>query len=314
MNLPRNLIGNVSEILVQREQRAARIAKSDAVISFERSADRCNRQRGNGTSTACSDRVDRVADVRHGSVRVAAIGDLHCGRQGQNPTKPLLSGAAADADVLLLCGDLVDHGLPEEARVIAGELAATGKPVVAVLGNHDFESGQEKEVAAILEAAGVHLLDGDCVEVAGVGIAGVKGFAGGFGAYALGAWGENAIKAFVHEAVEEALKLEVALSKLRTPSRIVLLHYSPIAATVAGECAEVYPFLGSSRLEEPINRYGAVAVFHGHAHNGQPEGRTSKGIPVYNVSVPVLERAFPQAPPFRLVDVPLSEVATGEVP
>jgi Icc-related predicted phosphoesterase len=137
----------------------------------------------------------------------------------------------------------------------------------------------------------------------GLGIAGVKGFAGGFGVYALSAWGEPAIKSFVHEAIEESLKLEKALSQLRVPQRVVLMHYAPIAATIAGEAAEIYPFLGSSRLEEPLNRYGVSVVFHGHAHSGAPQGTTSTGIPVYNVCVPVLRRAYPDRPAFRLLEV-----------
>jgi Icc-related predicted phosphoesterase len=239
-------------------------------------------------------------------VRVAALGDLHCGRQGQASLRPLLAGAAAAADVVVLCGDLIDHGSPEEARVLAQDVvAAGGVPMVAVLGNHDFESGKQDDVVAILTDAGVHVLDGDCFEVGGLGIAGIKGFAGGFGEHALGPWGEAPIKAFVHAAIDEALKLETALSKLRTVPRIAVLHYAPIAATVVGEPPEIFPFLGSSRLEEPLNRYDVMAVFHGHAHAGQPEGRTASGVPVYNVSLPVLARAFPTAPPFRVLDVPL---------
>lgn len=246
-------------------------------------------------------------------VRVAAVGDLHCGRADQGALRPLLASVSAAADVLLLCGDLVDHGQVEEARVLARELAATaGVPIVAVLGNHDFESGKEEEITAILTDVGVRVLDGNSCEINGLGIAGVKGFGGGFGTHALGAWGEPAIKAFVHAALDEALKLEAALSQLRVPQRVALLHYSPIAATIIGEAPEIFPFLGSSRLEEPINRYGVVAVFHGHAHAGSPEGRTSTGIPVYNVSVPLLQRACADQLPFRVVEIPLTglEAAT----
>jgi Icc-related predicted phosphoesterase len=253
-----------------------------------------------------------------GAVRVAAVGDLHCGRDGRGELVPLFTRATAEADVLLLCGDLVDHGLPEEARVLAHEVAtAVGIPVLAVLGNHDFESGKEDEVRAILTDVGVRVLDGDACEIGGVGIAGAKGFAGGFGVYTLGAWGEAAIKQFVHEAVEETLKLEAALSQLRTPTRIAMLHYAPIKETVVGEAAEIYPFLGCSRLEEPLNRYGVRMVFHGHAHAGAPEGRTSAQIPVYNVSVPVLQRHVSGRPPFRLAEVSVdrgepTDAAAGE--
>jgi Icc-related predicted phosphoesterase len=150
------------------------------------------------------------------------------------------------------------------------------------------------------------MLDGDAVELAGVGIAGVKGFGGGFGQRALGAWGEPVIKQFVHEAVNEALKLEAALARLRSGALVVLLHYSPVVQTVEGEPLEIYPFVGSSRLEDPINRFPVSLVVHGHAHRGQLEGRTKSRVPVYNVSMPLLGRAFPDRPAFRVFDVPLA--------
>jgi Icc-related predicted phosphoesterase len=145
-----------------------------------------------------------------------------------------------------------------------------------------------------------------------VGFAGVKGFAGGFGDRALQSWGEPVLKSFVREAVEEALKLETALARLQTPRRIAVLHYSPIRATVATEPPEILPFLGSSRLEDPINRYNATLVVHGHAHHGAAEGQTTTGVPVYNVSLPVLRAAFPEQPTFRLFEVPVaSETAVA---
>jgi Icc-related predicted phosphoesterase len=208
------------------------------------------------------------------------------------------------ADVLLLAGDLVDYGLPEEARILAKELAVVKMPIVAVLGNHEFESGQHAEVVSILCDAGVVMLDGDTYETHGVGFAGVKGFGGGFGRAALQPWGEETIKRFVHEAVDEALKLESALAKLRTPQRVALVHYSPIQATVEGEPPEIFAFLGSSRLEEPLNRYPVAAVFHGHAHHGSPAGQTSAGIPVYNVALPLMRRTFPDRL-FRIVELPV---------
>jgi Icc-related predicted phosphoesterase len=131
----------------------------------------------------------------------------------------------------------------------------------------------------------------------------VKGFCGGFGERTLQPWGEPMLKQFVREAVEETLKLESALAKLRTPSRIVLTHYAPIVDTVRGEPQEIIPFLGSSRLEEPLNRYGATAVFHGHAHHGTPEGRTLAGVPVYNVALPLLRRRFPGQRPVRVLEL-----------
>src|SRR5438552_6749426 len=177
---------------------------------------------------------------------------------------------------------------------------------VAVLGNHDHELGKVAEVNQIVCDAGVRVLDGEACEIHGVGFAGVKGFAGGFGRGALGPWGEEIIKRFVHEALDQALKLETALSRLRTERRVVLLHYSPIEGTVEGEPREIYPYLGSSRLEEPLTRYPVDAVFHGHAHHGSPEGRTKTDTPVYNVSLNLLQRIDPDGLPFRILELPVS--------
>ena len=243
------------------------------------------------------------------TVRVAAMSDIHVTKTSQGALQPIFAELSDRADVLVLCGDLTDYGQPEEAHVLARELSAARVPVVAVFGNHDYESGQEDEVRRILCDAGVHLLDGDTVEVRGVGFAGVKGFAGGFGQRALEPWGERMIKDFVREAVDESLKLESALARLRMPERVVLLHYAPIAATVQGEPCEIFPFLGSSRLEEPINRYEATVVIHGHAHHGTPEGRTGTGIPVYNVAMPLLRRAYPDQPPYRIIELPVTAPA-----
>lgn len=245
-------------------------------------------------------------------LRVAAIGDTHVARHSQGAFQPLFTQVSASADVLLLCGDFTDYGLPDEARILARELTTAVKiPVIAVLGNHDHEAGKQHEIREVLVDAGVTVLDGEAAEIEGVGFAGVKGFAGGFGRGALGPWGERVIKQFVQEAVDEALKLEAALARLRTHRRVAILHYSPIRGTVEGEPPEIFPYLGSSRLEEPINRYRVSAVFHGHAHRGLPEGRTSAGIPVYNVSMPLLARINPHRPPYLIVELPLSE---DEVP
>lgn len=241
-------------------------------------------------------------------LRVAAIGDIHASRHSQGAFQPLFTQITGSADVLVLCGDFTDYGLPDEARILARELTAGIKiPVIAVLGNHDYESGKQHEIRQILVDAGVAVLDGEATEIEGVGFAGVKGFAGGFGRGALGPWGEHVIKQFVQEAVDEALKLEVALARLRTHRRVAILHYAPIRGTVEGEPPEIFPYLGSSRLEEPINRYRVSAVFHGHAHRGMPEGRTSAGIPVYNVAMPLLARINPDRPPYLIVELPLSD-------
>ncbi len=249
--------------------------------------------------------------IAPGSIRFAAVGDLHCKKESAGELRSFFSQAADAADVLLLCGDLTDYGLPEEAHVLAEELAAARIPAVAVLGNHDFESGRQDEVQRILTEAGVRVLDGEACEVHGVGIAGAKGFAGGFGRSTLGPWGEMAIKQFVNEALQEVLKLESALAKLRTSQRLALLHYSPIVATVQGEPPEIFAFLGTSRLEEPLTRYPVTAVFHGHAHRGSPEGKTVNGIPVYNVAKPLLQRSYPERPPFRIIDIPREEAAAS---
>jgi Icc-related predicted phosphoesterase len=215
---------------------------------------------------------------------------------------PLFSElAAAAADVVLICGDLTVHGLVEEASLLARDLTAMVKaPILAVLGNHDYESGQDQAIQDVLGTAGIDVLDGESREIHGIGFAGVKGFCGGFGRCVLEPWGEKMLKDFVHELINEALKLETALAQLRSPQKIVLLHYAPIRETVEGEPNEVFPFLGSSRLEEPINRFEVSAVFHGHAHHGSPEGKTYGGIPVYNVALPVLRRLAPDRPAFRI--------------
>jgi Icc-related predicted phosphoesterase len=243
-----------------------------------------------------------VAASKPDVVRIAALADLHYGRYSASTLQTALAAAAGAADILVICGDLTDHGLPDEAHALARELNQIVKiPIVAVLGNHDYESQQESAIITQLREAGVVVLDGDAYELHGVGFAGVKGFCGGFGRRTLGAWGEPVIKQFVQEAVAEALKLESALARLRTKHRVALLHYSPVEATVEGEPREIYPFLGSSRLEEPLLRYEVSAVFHGHAHHGQSEGRTTKGTAVYNVSLPLLQRQSPDRP-FKLLE------------
>jgi Icc-related predicted phosphoesterase len=243
-------------------------------------------------------------------VRIAAIGDIHHGKNAtQGSLQPLFSQITDVADVLVLCGDLTDYGHPDEARALAREITSTVKiPTVAVLGNHDVEMGQQAEIARILTDAGVVLLDGDTTEIHGIGFAGVKGFCGGFGRRALGPWGEDIIKRFVREAVDEALKLETALARLRNDRLVVLLHYSPIQATVEGEPREIFPFLGCSRLEEPIGRFPVSVVFHGHAHHGQAEGRTAANVPVFNVSQSLMRELFPDRP-FRLVDIDMRAAA-----
>ncbi len=253
-----------------------------------------------------SDRDPRAAG-RH-PLRIAAVGDLHVNKESAGVLRPVLAQVESRADVLLLCGDLTDYGTVEEAHVLVHELSVVKRPMIAVLGNHDFESGHAERVAQILGESGVRVLDGDSYVFDGVGFAGVKGFCGGFGRGTLGPWGESAVKTFVKEAVDEALKLESALARLRTEQRVALLHYAPVVDTVIGEPPEIYAFLGCSRLEEPLERYPVTMAFHGHAHRGALEGKTRGGTPVYNVALPLLRRRLGDVP-IRIVTLPLGGAA-----
>lgn len=236
-------------------------------------------------------------------MRIAAVGDLHCTRDSAGSLRPLFADASDAADVIALCGDLTDHGHSDEADVLAAELSGASVPVVAVLGNHDHETGEAQAVADRLIHAGATMLERDSVEIDEVGFAGTKGFAGGFGMHALGAWGESPIKAFVQAAIDEELALEAGLARLRTRHKVAVLHYSPIRATVEGEPEAIHAWLGSSRLEEPIDRYDVTAVVHGHAHYGTLDGRTRGGVPVYNVARPLLQKRG-DARGFRVIEVP----------
>ena len=246
-------------------------------------------------------------------VRIAALGDLHYGRTTPpGSLQPLFAQINESADILALAGDLTDYGLVEEARAFVKELIPAVKiPIVAVLGNHDFESGQQAEIVKIFAGAGITMLDGDTTEIHGIGFAGIKGFCGGFGRRALGPWGEEIIKRFVHEAVDEALKLEAALARLRNDQIVALLHYAPIQATVEGEPVDIYAFLGCSRLEDPITRFPVNVVIHGHAHHGAAEGRTRTNVPVFNVSASLMREVFPERP-FRLIELGPSVAAAAE--
>ena len=227
-------------------------------------------------------------------IRIAAAADLHCRRDDHGRFRLFVRQVNERAELLLLCGDLTDHGSIEEGQLLAEELSGLRVPCVAVLGNHDYEAGAVKELCEVLNKVGVRILDGDRYVFDKVlGVAGIKGFGGGFDSEILQAFGESSVKAFVHEAIAEALKLEAALGQLDTPKKVVMMHYSPIAATTDGEAAEVRPFLGTSRLVGPMSRYPANAVFHGHSHHGTLLGRTDKGIPVYNVAMPLLKRLTP---------------------
>jgi len=196
----------------------------------------------------------------------AAIGDLHIKEDRTSLFRELFAEISTKAEVLVLCGDLTDVGKPREAEVLAEDLRACSIPVVGVLGNHDYESGQTDDVEKILKAAGVHLLNGHSYETNGVAFVGVKGFIGGFGRRMLASFGETVVKSFVAESVSEAMRLENAMRAVRNERAVVVLHYAPILDTVEGEPLEIFPFLGSSRLSETIDRFKVSAVVHGHAH------------------------------------------------
>jgi len=221
-------------------------------------------------------------------LRIAAIGDLHFDAAAAGSLRDVFAEVDRSAEILVLCGDLTSHGRPEQMRGFVEELAAVEIPIIAVLGNHDFEAELADEAAAILADRGVHVLDGDHVVLEGIGFAGTKGFVGGFGRGALAPFGEPLIKAFVQATTDESIKLENALRNLQTETKVAVLHYSPIVETCAGEPEMILPFLGSSRMLEPLDTIGASVVFHGHAHHGALAGTTPGGIPVYNVSRPLL--------------------------
>lgn len=229
-------------------------------------------------------------------LRVAAVGDIHVRESGEDLCRDLFVDIGQNADVMVLCGDLTNNGFPAEAQKLVNALVAVKVPVLTVLGNHDYEGGQQEELKRILYDAGVRVLEDEPYEYRGVGFAGVRGFAGGFGRHMLAPWGEQMIKSFVREAIDEALRLENALARLRTERKLAVLHYSPVRDTVVGEPEEIFAFLGSSRLEEPIDRFGVTAAVHGHAHRGAPQGKTMSGVPVYNVSLPLMRRMSPERP------------------
>jgi Icc-related predicted phosphoesterase len=234
--------------------------------------------------------------------RLAAVADLHCRADQHGRFRELVRAVNGEAEGLVLAGDLTDHGTIPEVETLAEALALLRVPCAAVLGNHDFEANQVKDIVRILGEAKVEVLDGDhTVFDRRLGIAGVKGFAGGFEKGMLQAFGEPLVKAFVQEGVNEGLKLEAALAQLDIPKKVVVMHYAPIAATTEGEDPEIRPYLGTTRLSVPVEAFGALAVFHGHAHHGVPEARTPKGIPVYNVAMPLLKKAFDRR--FRVVEL-----------
>src|SRR5258707_5561178 len=235
-------------------------------------------------------------------MRIAATADIHFTPQNYDRIRDPLAKVRDEADVLVIAGDLTNYGRAEEMHSMLNALVRLRIPIVAVLGNHDYESGQEQELMRLMTAEGIKILDGSSYERDGIGFAGAKGFPGGFGRGVLTAFGEKEIKAFVQASIDETLKLERALSMLRTEKTVIVTHYAPISETVQGEPTEIFPYLGSSRLAEVIDRHGAVLALHGHAHHGKLDGKTTAGVQVGNVSLPLL---LAQTPPraYRVFDV-----------
>lgn len=238
------------------------------------------------------------------TIRIAAVGDIHVKENEKGKWKDYFGNISNYADVLLLCGDLTDTGRKEEAQTLVRELETCSIPVLAVLGNHDYESGTDGEVKEVLKDA-LQLLDGNSVVVKGVGFAGVKGFAGGFNRYRMPAYGEEINKVFVQEVINEAFKLDMALQALEEQNiskKVAVLHYAPIEDTLIGEPVQIFSFLGSSYLVDPLENRNVDVAFHGHAHKGTLKGITPGGVPVYNVAVQVL-RSNGFKHPFYLMEV-----------
>lgn len=229
-------------------------------------------------------------------IRVAAVGDLHLTVHSRGRLRPQFEGIGDEADLLLLAGDLTNWGKPEEAEVLVSELSDIRIPRVAILGNHDYHSEEPDRVRSILEDSGVIVLENETTVLTigdeTVGIVGGKGFGGGFGTTCLSPFGEREIRDFLKSTYACAEALDHALGEMQTDYRLVLLHYSPAVETLKGEPVAIYPFLGSSIMGEPIDEHGADLVLHGHAHKGTEHGNTAGGIPVRNVSLPVICESY----------------------
>jgi Icc-related predicted phosphoesterase len=235
-------------------------------------------------------------------LRVAAAADIHARQGDAGRLHALVRDVAQDADVLVLGGDLTDLGRLEQAEVLLEAFDDCPIPVIATLGNHDYESGNAEEISRLLAESTVHLLDRSSVVIDGVGFSGVKGFGGGFDRTLVNSFGEGIFKAFVSEGILESEALKNELRGLGTERRVAVLHYAPIRETVEGESPEIYAFLGTSRLGVALDEGGAAVAFHGHAHNGAFKGETPGGVPVFNVSLPVLEHEGLEKP-YYLVEV-----------
>ncbi|MFC9897947.1 metallophosphoesterase [Nocardia sp. NPDC127579] len=229
-------------------------------------------------------------------MRIAAVGDVHLGAESAGQLRPALRELPERADALLLAGDLTRHGTLDEARVVAEEFTDLGVPVIAVLGNHDHHSDQQDRIAALLGEYGITVLEGSSTTLSidgrTLGIAGCKGFGGGFAGKCASVFGERLMREFAGHTVEVAESLRGTLAELHTDVRVVLTHYSPVSDTLHGEPPEIYPFLGSYLLGEPIDEFGVDLALHGHAHAGTERGTTPGGIRVRNVAEPVIRAAY----------------------
>lgn len=235
-------------------------------------------------------------------MKIAGIGDLHMNYELVGYYSPIFSKISEDADILCLCGDLTDHGNIAETQMLLEELKVLNIPVIAVLGNHEYGSEKEEDIKKELIQNNIFVLGDEPYIYNDVGFAGTKGFIGGFDKYMLRGFGEQALKELIFHTVNETLILQNSLAQLETKKKIVILHYSPIRQTLTGEPLEIFPFLGSSRLAEPIDAFDVDAVFHGHAHHGSAKGKTLKGTPVYNSSFPFLQKIYPKKP-FALIEI-----------
>jgi uncharacterized protein len=235
-------------------------------------------------------------------MRIAATADIHFSPQTYDRIREPLSHARDEADVLVIAGDLTNYGKTDEMRSLLNGLVRVRLPIIAVLGNHDYESGHEQELIRMLTDEGIKVLDGSSYERDGIGFAGTKGFPGGFGRGLLTAFGEREVKAFVQASLDEAMKLERALTMLRAPKIVIVTHYAPVVETVHGEPQEIWPYLGSSRLAEVIDRHQAAMALHGHAHHGRLDGKTTGGVPVHNVAISLLLAQNP-AKPYRVFEI-----------
>ncbi len=227
---------------------------------------------------------------KNNNLKIAAVGDIHFHEGNEEEIKSLVEKLEYAADIVLLCGDLTDSGTEEEAEALGKILNQATKPVLAVLGNHDHAQDKHLEIKKILKLFKVHFLEDAPFEFRDYGFVGVKGFGGGFNEHMIVPFGEAANRKFVEESINESLLLERFLQSMSSKNIFVALHYSPILETVLGEPESIMPLLGNSRLAETIDRFKVQAIFHGHAHHGSLTGKTPKGIPVFNCSMPLLRK------------------------